>query len=80
MIVVGSKVRIKLHKPDEWNAGCAAVVQGAVGVVEEVKVHPWSKGNRYLVGFDPPLPKIYSNGMPLTGMHFEREDLIEVEP
>jgi len=72
---VGDKVRIKLHAREEWVADVANIVDGAVGTLASIY-----KG-MYLVTFNPPLYPTRKRGLynlpqPVSGMHFDRQDLI----
>ena len=73
------RVRVAIRNPESYAAGCAEMLQGAVGRVIRDKEHSCngerSFGPASLVEFDAPLASWWSGGSPVTAFWFPPCDI-----
>jgi hypothetical protein len=70
-VEMGQRVVVRIVDPDEYAFGCAAALEGAAGFIEELS----TDRRRFLVRFDEPRPKWWTNQTPATAFWFEPKDL-----
>jgi hypothetical protein len=72
---VGDRVRVRIEVPKLYAFGCAAALEGKEGTIERTRPAAISGEPVYLVSFDTPAPKWWSNQTPVKAFWFGAEDL-----
>jgi hypothetical protein len=79
---VNSRVQVKISNPSEWNFFAEEGLDGALGIIEEVKDYSFTDTPIYLVRLDKPVTKWGFTASPedskVTHWHFSEKDLVEV--
>jgi hypothetical protein len=79
---IGSRVRVRLARPEEWAYGSAVCLNGMMGTVEKIKpdTDAWGRTRHpetpFLVRFDAPAPTWSTHQRPLAAFHFDAVDLV----
>ena len=68
------RVKIIITDPERYSVGCAESLDGKTGIVTEYN----ERMNKYLVEFDAPADKWWSNQTPCIEFWFPKSNLMEV--
>jgi len=69
--MIGKKVVTNIVNTDVFAVGCAEALDGKTGTVKEINYD----AGKYLVEFDTPAAKWWTNQIPTTCFWFERKNI-----